>query len=198
MSQFDEGASRVGRPRDPSVERRVLEAARQELAEGGVDTFSMRSVARRANVSRPSLMLRWPEPDALIVDALDDINEFGEFETTGSLRSDLLVLVDQVNDALASPLMELQMRLWADAARRPDLLVRFQSKVMRPEFERFHTAIQHGVARGEVPPETDHRLLADMLVGVMFVRMVASPRREPPTKRARAAIVDAVLALYVT
>jgi AcrR family transcriptional regulator len=56
-----------GRPRDPTVEARVFDASRAELSERGFEAYSMRSVARRADVSRPSLLLCWPDRDSLIL-----------------------------------------------------------------------------------------------------------------------------------
>lgn len=186
-------AARAGRPRNPSIEERVLRAAREELAEIGTEGFSMRRVARRARVARPSMALRWPDADALIVDALDDIGEIPEPEPTGSLRGDLIALLDALSDTFASPLIELQMRLVADARRHPELLARFQDRVMKTGAARFQRALTQAVERGDLPSDADRELLADALIGVLLVRTMASPRRRPPGAQARRALVDRVL-----
>ncbi len=196
MSVQSEDAARVGRPRDPSVERRVLEAARQELAENGVEGFSVRSVARRAEVSRPSLNLRWPDADSLIVDALDDINPREDIAPTGSLHGDLAAVLAQIADVMGSPLIELQMRLVADARRHPELLTRFQQRVMGTEFERIRTVLRRAVEVGEAPPDVDAHLFVDTVVGIIFMRTIASPGRIPPGPKARDTMVSDILRLF--
>lgn len=59
-----------GRPRDGSIDDRVLEATRELLSEGGFQQLSMRLVAQRSGVTRASLTRRWPSKAALVIDAV--------------------------------------------------------------------------------------------------------------------------------
>lgn len=59
-----------GRPRDASIDDRVLTATRELLSEGGFQDLSMRLVAQRSGVTRASLARRWPSKAALVVDAV--------------------------------------------------------------------------------------------------------------------------------
>ncbi|WP_372347917.1 hypothetical protein [Streptomyces sp. KL116D] len=80
----------------------MLQAARDELAER-VAAFSMRGVAQRAGVSRPSLLLRWHDADTLIVDALDSL-ELPELPSLpGVLEQDLFVVADMIAEQLGPP-----------------------------------------------------------------------------------------------
>jgi AcrR family transcriptional regulator len=58
-----------GRPPKP-VHQRILKAALEEIAEVGVDAFSLSRCARRAHVSKPSIYLRWSNTEELIAAAL--------------------------------------------------------------------------------------------------------------------------------
>ncbi|WP_418004504.1 TetR/AcrR family transcriptional regulator [Mycobacterium sp. PDNC021] len=59
-----------GRPRDASIDDRVLAATRELLSEGGFQQLSMRLVAQRSGVTRASLARRWPSKAALVIDAV--------------------------------------------------------------------------------------------------------------------------------
>ncbi|MUL75967.1 TetR/AcrR family transcriptional regulator [Mycobacterium sp. CBMA226] len=59
-----------GRPRDESIDDRVLAATRELLSEAGFQQLSMRSVAQRSGVTRASLTRRWPSKAALVIDAV--------------------------------------------------------------------------------------------------------------------------------
>ncbi|WP_459549723.1 TetR/AcrR family transcriptional regulator [Nocardia sp. X0981] len=57
-------------PEDSSVERTILDAARECVAEFGVRRTTLTEVARRAGVSRPTVYRRWPDSRALIAELL--------------------------------------------------------------------------------------------------------------------------------
>jgi AcrR family transcriptional regulator len=62
-----------GRPRDPSVDERVLQATREVVAEVGVCGASMSAIADRAGVGKPTIYLRWPNLPEVIQAATDDV-----------------------------------------------------------------------------------------------------------------------------
>ena len=64
------GQSGPGRPRDASIDDRVLTATRELLSEVRFQELSMRLVAQRSGVTRASLARRWPSKAALVIDAV--------------------------------------------------------------------------------------------------------------------------------
>jgi AcrR family transcriptional regulator len=60
----------TGRPRDSSIDERVLAVTRQLLAEVGWDDLSLRLVAARAGVGRSSLNRRWASKAELVLHAI--------------------------------------------------------------------------------------------------------------------------------
>lgn len=181
-----------GRPRDPSTEERVFAGARQELAERGFEAFSMRSVARRSGVARPSLLLRWPDRDALILDTLERLAEWPRPEAKASVRAEIEAIVARVGELLEQDMLAIQLRLIADAPRHPALFAAFQDKVMSKAGRRLTRLLQKAVTDGELPPATDIRWAADALIGVMFMRTIRSPGQTPPSAEAQLQIVDAL------
>ena len=59
-----------GRPRDVTIDERVLEATRASLAEVGWGRTSMRGVAERSGVSRPAIDRRWPSKAHLVLESI--------------------------------------------------------------------------------------------------------------------------------
>ncbi len=60
----------AGRPRDQSIEQRVLPAVRELLVEDGYDDLSVRGVAARAGVGRASIQRRWATKPELVLHAV--------------------------------------------------------------------------------------------------------------------------------
>jgi fatty-acyl-CoA synthase len=180
-----------GRPRDPSTEERVFAGARQELAERGFEAFSMRSVARRSGVARPSLLLRWPTRDALILDTLERLVEWPRPDPKASVRAEIDAIVARVGELLKHDMLAIQLRLIADAPRHPALFAAFQDTVMSKAGRRLTRLLQKAVTDGELPATTDIRWAADALIGGMFMRTIRSPGQSPPSAAAQRQIVDA-------
>ncbi|MGB9307613.1 MAG: helix-turn-helix domain-containing protein, partial [Mycobacterium sp.] len=81
-----EGARPAGRPRDASIDERVLAVTRELLVEIGWDALSMRLIAARAGVSRSSLDRRWQSKAELVLHAiLGATPDLGPFAGTDRL-----------------------------------------------------------------------------------------------------------------
>lgn len=182
-----------GRPRDPSVEERVIEASRQELAERGFEEYSIRSVARRSGVSRPSLALRWPDRDALIIETLERTSEWPDPDPSAPLREELESVVARMVDLMDPTTLGIQLRLIADAPRHPKLFEAFRDKVMDKASARMNALLRHAVERGELPPDTDVVLAADSLIGAIFIRTLRSAGQRPISAATQRRIVTSIL-----
>ena len=123
-----EGARPAGRPRDASIDERVLAVTRELLVEIGWDALSMRLIAARSGVSRSSLDRRWPSKAELVLHAiLGATPDLGPFAGTDRLGwvdwvvrgSRQLFARAEVKAAVPGLLLamgendELRRRLWA-------------------------------------------------------------------------------------
>ncbi len=95
----------AGRPRGANVVDAILRCTLEELATHGVANLSVERVARAAEVNRSSVYRRWPTREALVQAALQRVasDVEGQIGDHGSLRADLLALVEQVAGLLATP-----------------------------------------------------------------------------------------------
>lgn len=66
---------RLGRPRNPHVDRAILDAARQVLAVNGYTGTSMGEIARRAGVGKDTLYRRWSSKAELVLHLLTVLAE---------------------------------------------------------------------------------------------------------------------------
>jgi AcrR family transcriptional regulator len=109
------GRRRPGRPRDPSVEQRILDAAIDEFLERGSAHFTVDGVARRAGVGKSTVYLRWPDRDALLVESVRARSRSIEDVDTGSLRGDLIQLTANLLRFLLDPVGYATLRIVVDA-----------------------------------------------------------------------------------
>lgn len=87
MTEEETRAGAGGRPRDASIDQRVLSATRELLLEVGWDDLSVRMVATRAGVGRSSLNRRWASKAELVLHAIlgetPDLSPFSGTDLSG-------------------------------------------------------------------------------------------------------------------
>jgi AcrR family transcriptional regulator len=164
-----------GRPRDDTMGPRILVAAQKELAENGVVRFSVRAVARRAGVAPRSVSVRWPEVDALLLDALSTDTNAG-YRPIGDLSADLLGLGSEIIARLRTSSFELQLRLAADARSRPELYAGFQQIGLQPVFDSVRQTFVDGQRSGMVR-KGSAEWMAHAFIGGLIMRTLANPGR---------------------
>jgi len=164
---------RLDRSRDPAI----LDAALAALAENGYDDTNMNDIAARAGVGKAAIYRRWSSKAALIADALvywrpDLIDD--DAPDTGSLAGDFDALVERVarnDDELISN--DLVLRVAMEATRNQELASALDD-LMLLKGRRLVTAIlRQAEARGEVAPDRDWSLIADVLTGMGLMRVIS-------------------------
>jgi AcrR family transcriptional regulator len=178
--------------RSARVRSSVFQAALRLLAEKGLDAFTIAEVAARAGVHETSIYRRWGTRDALAWDALMHHAESGiPVPDTGSLRSDLVALLERFVAAMASPQGRALLALASSphphvvAARRAFWQRRFDS--LRPLFER-------AVSRHEFPRQADPMEFLEILIAPLYLRALVTA--EPLEEWPRNALIDRMLAVY--
>ncbi len=101
------------RRRGADLEKALLDAAWAELSEGGYDAFTMDAVAARAGTSRPVLYRRWPGKHELVRAAIAHARAGTRprVPDTGSLRGDLIGLLEQANKTRLGIIIFLNLHL---------------------------------------------------------------------------------------
>lgn len=156
-------------------ESAILEAALDLLAEVGYDRMSMDAVASRARASKATIYRRWPGKRELVVDALRcRAPETIEPADTGSLRGDLMATLA----AAAGGFVQDDTALLAGVLRAmraaPELAEGARRQIFDSKQALGRTIVDRAVARGELAPDADPRVLFEVAPALMFFRVLVA------------------------
>lgn len=191
-------SSAAGRPRDPTVDQRVLAAAAEVFGEDGWGKFTVDSVARRAGVGKASIYLRWPNKEALLVSAIEGrISTIADIDT-GNIRDDLIQLAEQLLGSYFGESGPATIRLTMETNWVPEVAEHMaalrQSRVLSGR-----AIARRGIARGELPKGTSVTLLLDTICGACLNQALVATdhlraKMEAKLPEYAAELVDFVLA----
>jgi AcrR family transcriptional regulator len=184
---------------DPRVERSrqaILEATLQLLArDGDVGSLTVEAVAARSGVAKTTIYRRWRDKWELALDAvmIDMLPRLDEPVDVGDTRKELLTVINSVVKMLATPPYGQAMQaLVSQIATDPDLARVYREQVVEPRQAELTPVVKRGIARGDLRPDTDVRLIHELLVGPIFYRLLFSGAALDRNLGRR--IVDAILA----
>lgn len=154
-----------GRPRDPDVERKVLDATLVELGESGPERFSLTRASQRAQVARGTVTLRWPRPELLIAEALATLRGPDDVPEMGSYAADMAFLGAVLTAVLRPETVALHLRLGADLGRAPELAKPFLTEIVQPCVSHIQQVFRRWQERGACDPTLDAGVLTDAFIG---------------------------------
>ncbi|WP_391960386.1 TetR/AcrR family transcriptional regulator, partial [Streptomyces somaliensis] len=168
---------RRGRPRSEAAERAILDAAARLLEEGvPVAALSVERIARTAGVGKATVYRRWPGKEELLVDLLRSAGPARPEPPGTSVRDDLVALLEAVRLRGAARRSSAALHtVFAQLHGYPKLREAYRRAVVEPHRRATLDVLRRGVAAGEVRPDADVELLADLLVGPLVLRAAAEP-----------------------
>ena len=177
--------------RGEPVVQRVLAATMEELALVGYRALRVEDVAARAGVNKTTVYRRWPEKVELVRAALACIADRKmSAPETGSLRGDLLALGRSMVLLFGSAQGQSVFRMLV--AEGSDAEVQDLRRLLRRDRKPIPLAVMAAaMARGELPPDTDPRLLFQSFIGAIQHRLFFM--NEPASPAYLERLVDLVL-----
>ena len=160
--------------RGPKVRRAVLAETLAELSEAGYASLTVEAVARRAGVHKTTVYRRWPDREALVIDALTDhVATEVPLPDTGSIDTDLRELARSRVSAMLAQDEQSWMRavLASDAARLPEI-ARIRRRYAEDRFWRAAPVITRAIDRGELPAGTDPDEVLKTLIAPILLRLL--------------------------
>src|SRR5262245_18843083 len=158
--------------------RTILDATRELLAtDGSVGSLTVEAVAARSGVAKTTIYRRWRDKWELALDAvmIDMLPGFAEPVDVGDTRKELITFVDSARKNLSSPPSGPAMQgLASQIATDPELARVYREQVVEPRRAQLLPVIERGIARGDLHPDTDVRLVHEMMVGPIFYRLLFS------------------------
>lgn len=163
-----------GRPRDPEIDRAVLETTLDHLARHGFAGMTLTGIAEDAGVTKPALYRRFEGKADLATAALMYLQAGEPPATSGDLRSDLIALLRGFQRSLTRPQgLTTLGTLLSEEERTPELMALFRRRVSRRRRAMFRTAFDGAIERGELPADYDVDAATNMLVGSLYARHIA-------------------------
>jgi AcrR family transcriptional regulator len=164
---------RRGRPRDPSADRAILEAARAVLARRGFTGTSMDEIARTAGVGKDTLYRRWKSKELLVQHVLTVLAaENVPVPADDDPRFALFVfLQDIVRLNTQSDFGAILAGIVGESARNPELAEGFH------QFWAERRSIAGGLVRRILDPDTHDEMveqILDHVLGPIYYRLLLS------------------------
>jgi AcrR family transcriptional regulator len=163
----------LGRPRDARVDRAVIQATLELIAEVGVEGFRMDDVAARAGVGKGAIYRRHASKDNLVTAAVAALVSEINVPDTGSTEQDLLALMRDAVRVYTDPVAAGVMPSLVGAMRqRPELARAIRDGFLAGRRDALRAVLARGVARGELLADLDFELALDVLGGALFYRLL--------------------------
>jgi AcrR family transcriptional regulator len=196
MIEIDAKSRPPGRPRSERAEKAIIEATLDLIvAEAGVAGVSIEAVAARAGVGKTTIYRRWPNKEALIVDALATLKApFAELAGE-SVRADMITLAEAFVTEVDQKARAL--RVWwnvaGSAEKHPELLAKYQQEVIEPRHAIMLDLLNRGVRTGELRADLDVETAIVVFVGALTLYSRSlKPQTELPEGFAER-VVDTIL-----
>ena len=177
-----------GRPRDPRTQRAILAATRKLLSTNGYDQISIDSIAREADVSRPTVYRRWPSKAHVVFDAVfgwaDDGDMLeGSASSAPTCGSSCTACTSSGDEPIVA---SATMGILADRHRDPALFIRTQKLLDEQTQHKFAALVRAGIEQGAVRPDVDVQMLYELLIGTSLLHGPSSALRRRRRRRRQA------------
>ena len=173
MTDAIEIKSGPGRPRSAETHRAILAAVGTLLAKSGYPNLSIEAVAARAGVGKQTIYRWWPAKADLVMEYLLGVSAEMPRPDTGAMAEDLRIfLLSSVEGWTIGKLGPVVTALMAEAqsdARFGDLFFRNLISARRAVLKEI---LARGQMRGELDSERDLELLADLIYGPLWYRLL--------------------------
>lgn len=183
------GERRRGRPRDATIDGRILEAARTLAGDCGMREVPIGAIAEMAGVGKPTVYLRHANRPAVMVAAIEDLKlPARRLAPAKGLGPALISAVEDDRQYLLGPPQARFLRAALDEAGFDEAVAAaLDASVLAPRRRRVTTVLERG---GVASPaaQTAATLLQAPLLAAMALRLV--PAQMPPP----GALIEIVLA----
>ena len=193
-SVVDQDRKGPGRPRSARADEAIVEAVLELLAEGHtVDALSIEAVATRAGVGKATIYRRWPNKEALIVDAVVAMKGPVPAIRGESVREDLVTLVAGARKASNQRAGKVTMCLLPELHRNQQMFERYQ-EIVAPRRHAMRQVLERGIETGEIRSDVDVELALLMLTGPMLAQSMLRWNPDLDTANLAERLVDTLLA----
>ncbi len=189
----DPGRKSLGRPRDARADDAIIEALITLLGEGqSADAISMEAVAARAGVGKATIYRRWPNKEALLIDAAARMKGPPPAPAGISVREDLIALVSPPHTKKSEHYSKAAACLIPQAVRNPEMHAVYQA-ILEPRRKVMREVLERGIGTGELRPDLDIELTLLLLTAPSMAQNVFNFNPRVKREGYAEALVDLIL-----
>ncbi|HEV8282188.1 MAG TPA: TetR/AcrR family transcriptional regulator [Candidatus Limnocylindrales bacterium] len=168
------GPAQIGRPRSQAAHRRILDATRELLTEGGFADLRLEHVAARAGVGKATIYRHWASKEALAQELLAELAapHIAVAETDDTRQELLAAVVNPMRAVTETPFGPVIRALLSQIASNPRLGDPFRATVVRSRRDEIGRVIARGISRGHLRPDADPEIATELLVGPVYFRLM--------------------------
>lgn len=170
------GRRTVGRPRDATAATKIIDATARLLGEVGYARLRIEDIAAEAEVSKSSLYRRWNSKSAVVASVVEDLfARRGIVAPEGDdVWTDLEALVRRLAWSLRDTGLGAALPgLVFERSHDPELRDLFD-RIWAERRQRIVDVLRPGIDRGQIRSTVDLGVLADLLAGVLYYRLLIS------------------------
>ena len=191
---MSEASTPAPQRRSDRAHQAILQAALELLMQDGYRALTIEGIAARAGVGKQTIYRWWPSKGAVVLEAYATYADIlVPHPNTGSLRTDLQQHLEWAFESLEGKGGEILRGLMAEAQLDEAFGKEFQRVFLWARRDSLVALLQRGIERGELPPDSDPGLLADIIYGAKWYRLMS--QHAPLDKAFAQQLVDLVMHL---
>ena len=170
-----------GRPRSQDTDRRLLDAARDMLAEGGYDALTFDALSRATGIPRSMIYRRWPTRTHLanMIASGGDVT-WPDLLSTRGLEAQISALVHEVLERYRRPdIGAAAIGVIAATQGNRDLQRELQTEAETNARRALAAIVARGQEAGLICPKANTDILFDMVIGTLLYRALFSLENVP-------------------
>jgi AcrR family transcriptional regulator len=182
-----------GRPRNLLADEAILDAVIALLSAGqSAAALSIEAVAAKAGVGKATIYRRWPNKEALLVDAVGTMKGPVPEPKGESVRDDLVMLIAANWTTRAKRYGKVTACLLPEFGRDEEMRRVYQA-IIEPRRDVMRQVLRRGVANGDLRADLDIEMTLLLLSGPSMVQNMLQYNPRVPEQGFPEALVDAVL-----
>ena len=183
-----------GRPRNAQADEAILDAVLELMSDGSsVAAMSIEAVAAKAGVGKATIYRRWPNKEALLMDAVKSMKGALPEPEGKSVRDDLVMLVRANRTGRARRYGKVTACLLPELLKDDGLNNMYQA-ALEPRRDVMRSVLRRGIENGELRPDLDIEFTLLMIQGPsMMSNMMRSTAGHIPDDEFPEVLVDAIL-----
>jgi AcrR family transcriptional regulator len=175
---MDQKKQPKGRPRDQTVERKIMQTALRLARKHGVRSVTLERIAETSGVARTTIYRRWRNRSAILADAFlmrvqPEIGFPEHASALERLRQQMHLLAASFQGSAGQILRALLSEALTDA----EFQVAIRDGWIAPRRAAATVIIENAIAAKELPQQTSPDLLLDALYGGLYYWLLFDPAR---------------------